>query len=154
MLWSALICSRTVSACVKIWKWYIDVLCVHCPFKSALLRLLFHWQHCSNIKLSLPDAIVKKVKFWVNEGTTVKVTLLQEEEMFSWLTFKYKITKIMVVLSFKCTLVSQSILYCRNHAPLNCSWQESKSNLLFMILTYLWPWIRSRSSNLVWIMDC
>ena len=29
---------------------------------------------------------------------------------------------------------------CSNHAPFNYSGQESKNNLQFMILTYLWPW--------------
>ena len=41
---------------------------------------------------------------------------------------------------------------CSNHAPLNYTGQESENNLQFMIHTYLWPWNKVKSSNLVWIV--
>ena len=66
----------------------------------------------------------------------------REEQMLWWLTFKCKITKITLVMSLKYTSMTQSklCLMCSNHAPLNYSGWESKSNLRLKILTYLWPW--------------
>ena len=84
----------------------------------------------------------------------------QAQQMLRWLTFKCKITKILFVMSLKIhtslcptqhTVFNLSV--CSNHAPLNYSGWESKNNLQFMILTHLWPWKRSRSSNLYKLVD-
>ena len=44
----------------------------------------------------------------------------------------------------KCSSTKHTVLnlfnVCSNHAPWNNSWQESKPNLQFIILTHLWPW--------------
>ena len=70
----------------------------------------------------------------------------QEQQTLKQLTFKYKITKIVLVTSFKTHIsnpkhtVLDLFTVCSNHAPLNYIGQETKNNLQFMSLTYLWLW--------------
>ena len=62
---------------------------------------------------------------------------IQEEHTLRQLTFKCKITKIVLVMSLKYTPVTQSLMYLdlfnvsSTHAPLNYSGQESKINLVY-----------------------
>ena len=62
---------------------------------------------------------------------------IQQRTRTATLTFKWKITKIVLVMSLKHTPVTQSILCL---IFLRYSEEESKNNLQFMILTYMWPW--------------
>ena len=62
--------------------------------------------------------------------------------MLTKITFKRKITKIVLVTSLKQTShTKQTVLdlysVCSDSAPLNYSGKESKNNLQFMIRTYL-----------------
>ena len=67
----------------------------------------------------------------------------QEEKMLRQLTFKCKVTKIMLVMSLKIhtSHTKHTVLdlfhVCSNHALLHYSEQVSKNNLQFMNLTYL-----------------
>ena len=64
--------------------------------------------------------------------------------MLRRLTFKGKVTKIVLVISLNYTHQSHEALthvldllkVCSNNAPFNCSEQESEHNLQLMILTY------------------
>ena len=67
----------------------------------------------------------------------------QARRMLRRLTFKCKVTKIVLVMSLRYTPLTQSytVLHlfnvCSNHATLKYSGQKSTNNLQFIILTYL-----------------
>ena len=76
--------------------------------------------------------------------------------MLKWLTFKSRITKIVLVVTHNYTRQTKPTVLdlfneFSNHAPLNYSGQESKNNLQFMIditviLKYL-PYTTSAKKN-------
>ena len=109
--------------------WKIIVSLHASPLKKASAASLQGVSFKSNMNKHL------KAKTWKKTRTAnAQMTLIQAQN------YKHHVNYVPNTHWSHKAYCASPFNVCSNHAPFNCSRQESKNNLQFMVLTYLWPW--------------